>query len=162
MKGKCVKHEIDVLAEKDSKKYLIECKFHQRWGTKTSVHTPLYSISRVLDIKEKSGENFIPWISTNTRLSFDAINFSEYRQIKITSWGYPFGESLEKMIENSKKYPITILISGNIQIFQKLISQDVILIEDFLKFDANYIQKIAGASRKTIDNLTLEAKMLIA
>ncbi|MCG2691829.1 restriction endonuclease, partial [Microgenomates group bacterium] len=35
MKGKCINHEIDVVANKDRKQYLIECKFHNRPGTKT-------------------------------------------------------------------------------------------------------------------------------
>jgi hypothetical protein len=172
MEGKCVKHEIDVLAVKTridtdwtridaDKKYLIECKFRQHWGTKCDIQIPLYVSARVVDINERSGENYIPWLATNTRLSLDAIDFSECKKIKVSSWRYPFDDSLERMIEASKCYPITILISGNTQIYQKLIRENIILIEDLLKFDKNYIQRVISLPLRIVNSLFQEAKMLI-
>lgn len=185
LEGKCVKHEIDILATKSrtradytqtdvdgalinagmsqmvEDKFLIECKFHQRWGTKCEVQTPLYVFSRVLDINDKNNTNYTPWLATNTRLTFDAIDYSECQNIKITSWRYPFCESLEQMIEKSKKYPITILISGNFQIYQKLISQNIVLAEDLLKYEKNYIQRVINLSGRITENLFNEAKMLV-
>ncbi len=48
--GKCVAHEIDVLAHKNSKLILVECKFHNRPGVKCDVKVPLYIHSRFRDV----------------------------------------------------------------------------------------------------------------
>ena len=48
--GKCVTHEIDVLAVKNSKLILVECKFHNRPGVKCDVKVPLYIHSRFRDV----------------------------------------------------------------------------------------------------------------
>ena len=39
IQGQCVSHEVDVVANKDSHQFLIECKFHNRAGIKTRVKT---------------------------------------------------------------------------------------------------------------------------
>ena len=49
--GKCVTHEIDVVAKKDNKQFFIECKFHNSPGIKTDVQVALYTYARYLDIK---------------------------------------------------------------------------------------------------------------
>ncbi len=50
VEGKCVSHEIDVLAVKNSKLILVECKFHNRPGVKCDVKVPLYIHSRFRDV----------------------------------------------------------------------------------------------------------------
>ncbi len=50
VEGKCVTHEIDVLAVKNSKLILVECKFHNRPGVKCDVKVPLYIHSRFRDV----------------------------------------------------------------------------------------------------------------
>ncbi len=48
--GRCVNHEIDVLAAKNSKLVMVECKFHNRPGVKCDVKVPLYIHSRFRDV----------------------------------------------------------------------------------------------------------------
>ncbi len=50
VEGKCVSHEIDVLAVKNSKLIMVECKFHNRPGVKCDVKVPLYIHSRFRDV----------------------------------------------------------------------------------------------------------------
>jgi len=50
VEGKCVSHEIDVIAVKNSKLILVECKFHNRPGVKCDVKVPLYIHSRFRDV----------------------------------------------------------------------------------------------------------------
>ncbi|MDZ7586882.1 MAG: restriction endonuclease, partial [Patescibacteria group bacterium] len=52
-KGQCIEHEIDVLANKDNKQYLIECKFHNRPGTKTRSKDALYTQARFEDLSHE-------------------------------------------------------------------------------------------------------------
>ena len=80
--------------------------------------------------------------------------------IKITAWKHPLGESLENLIEKSNCYPITILPSGTREIFQRLIAEHVVLVEDFLKLSKEEIQKISGVSAENCEYLLQEANLL--
>ena len=42
IQGHCVSHEVDVIAEKANKKFMIECKFHQGGDKKSDVKVSLY------------------------------------------------------------------------------------------------------------------------
>jgi len=156
LQGKCVTHEIDVLAIKESQ-YFIEAKFHQREGKKNDIKTVLYIYGRAIDLFDKY--QFIPWIFTNTKFTQEAIKFALCRNIKLTSWNFPEDESLSVLIEKLKCYPITILTSLNQRDFQILIKNDIILIEDLLKKDPRFLFKILA--RKDVEEILEEAKLLI-
>ena len=51
IKGNCVSHEIDVIAQKDNFKLFIECKFHSEQGRHCNVKIPLYIHSRFRDVE---------------------------------------------------------------------------------------------------------------
>lgn len=46
VQGKCVSHEIDVIARKHTEKLFVECKFHGEEGRNCDVKIPLYIHSR--------------------------------------------------------------------------------------------------------------------
>lgn len=52
VRGFCVNHEIDVIASKDDKRIMVECKFHSDQSRKTDVKIPLYIHSRFQDIQK--------------------------------------------------------------------------------------------------------------
>ena len=51
LNGKCVTHEIDVIANKNNETTIIECKFHGEQGLNCNVKIPLYINSRYTDVK---------------------------------------------------------------------------------------------------------------
>src|ERR1700733_8394682 len=51
LSGKCVSHEIDVIAEKDGHVAMIESKFHNSPGVRSEVHVALYTQARFEDVK---------------------------------------------------------------------------------------------------------------
>ena len=104
VEGKCVRQEIDVVAEKGSEKYMIECKFHNI-PVYTGLKEAMYTYARFLDV---NGFTF-PWIFTNTRFSDDAKTYAKCMGIRLTGWNYPDGEGIETLLENKHLYPITIL-----------------------------------------------------
>jgi hypothetical protein len=104
--GKCIHHEVDVVAEKDGKKIMVEAKFHNLPGRRTDVHVSLYTKSRFEDLKDKIGFTDALLI-TNTKMTNDAITYANCAGIKILSWSYPHDNSLRDMIERQKVYPIT-------------------------------------------------------
>src|SRR4030066_1099536 len=54
VRGYCVEHEVDVIAKREGKTYLLECKYHNSPGIKSDVKTALYIHSRFLDIEKAS------------------------------------------------------------------------------------------------------------
>ena len=116
--GHCVKHEIDIIAEKDEHHFMIECKFHNGQGIHSDVKIPLYIQSRFLDVatkwKEMPGHNskfHQAWIVTNTRFTGDAVSYGTCMGINLISWDYPVKFSLRDRINASGLHPLTCLIS---------------------------------------------------
>ena len=105
IQGKCVSHEIDVIAE-NKEKYMIECKFHGLPGGRTDIKVALYTYARFLDVKEKGGFD-IPWLMTNTKLTQEVKTYALCMGMRVTAWDYPEGDSLNEMIDKSGLYPIT-------------------------------------------------------
>jgi hypothetical protein len=108
LSGKCVSHEVDVIAKKDGETILIEAKFHNSNGIHTDVHIPMYTKARFDDVKEKYNLNKA-WVVTNTRATNDAIAYAECVGMQIISWSYPAYKSLRDLIESAGLHPITIL-----------------------------------------------------
>ena len=145
--GKCITHEIDVVAQNDAplEKIMVEAKFHNMPGTKTDVHVALYTKARFDDIKEKNGFN-AGWLVTNTKISSDAINYCECSGIKIVSWNHPEQNGLRDLVEKLNLMPVTILTTLSQTQKQILLDCHVILCKDIS----------ASPEHLTILNLTEE------
>lgn len=118
MEGKCVSHEVDVLAETDTEEIMVECKYHNLPGIFCDVKVPLYIHSRFRDIAHKkeelnltNGRKHDGWLVTNTRFSTDAIQYGNCAGLKLLGWDYPFKNSLKDIIDRENLYPLTCLTS---------------------------------------------------
>jgi hypothetical protein len=167
MKGYCVTHEVDVLAGRDRKWCVVECKYHSNGGIPADVKVALYVHSRYLDIKKAydlSNKNDISiqegWLVTNTRCSSDAIKYAECAGLKIVSWKYPEKESLEKMIETSRLYPVTILSSITKNAVGTLFGNGIILAMDIADMDEETLTKKSGLDAGIAKILKKEADAL--
>lgn len=127
--GKCVNHEVDIVAEKDGKKIMVEAKFHNLSGIRTDLHVSLYTKARFDDLKEKHGLEET-WLVTNTKMTVDAIAYANCVGMKILSWSYPNENSIRDIIERKKLFPITTLESISNQQKQVLLQNHVILCKD--------------------------------
>jgi hypothetical protein len=155
LQGKCVTHEVDVIAEKDGKKILIECKFHSDQGRFCNVKIPLYIHSRFHDIKEhrnkKGGESVIfdeGWVVTNTRFTEDALLYGKCVDLKLVSWDTPKGESLKERIDHLGLYPITVSTLLSQREKQFLLSREVVLCRDLIQEPFLLDQLEVSAPRK--------------
>jgi hypothetical protein len=130
--GNCVMHEIDVVAQKNKTKILIEAKFHNNAGTRSEVQVPLYINSRFEDLKNKY--NFDEtWLVTNTKATTEAIAYAECVGMKVVSWNYPEKESLRDLIEEKNLHPITMLSTLSIQQKAHLMANHTIVCKDILE-----------------------------
>lgn len=108
--GRCVSHEVDVLAQKDGITYFVEAKFHKQPSQRTDVRIALYIKARYDDLASnwKAGKTRA-WIITNTRFSTDAIKYAECSNVRLTSWGYPKNEGIMDLIEHTGLHPVTMI-----------------------------------------------------
>jgi len=131
LEGRCVNHEVDVIAEKEGQKILVEAKFHNNPGTRSDVHVALYMKSRFEDLKDRFKFDEA-WIVTNTKTTLDANTFAYCSGLKIISWNYPEGNSLRDMIERSTLHPITMLTRLSAAQKLKLLEDGIIICHDIL------------------------------
>lgn len=130
--GRCISHEIDVVAEKPHEKIMVEAKFHNSLGARSDVQTSLYVNSRFIDLREK--HNFSKsWLVTNTKATTDAIAYAECAGMQVLSWDYPQTHSLRDMIEEKNIHPVTILSTLSIQHKSHLMANHIILCKDLIK-----------------------------
>jgi hypothetical protein len=129
-KGKLVKHEVDVIAEREDNSIYCECKFHNKKVRKNDIKIPLYVNSRYLDLKEANpGETFQYAIISNTEFTTDAIKYSEGEGLLLFSMNYPKQNSFIDLIRRYKVYPITVLKSLKSRTKKQLIKSGVIVIK---------------------------------
>lgn len=131
--GKCVGHEIDVIAEKPgTEKLMIEAKFHNASGTRCNVHVSLYTKARFDDLKEKYKFDRA-WLFTNTKITQDALTYALCVNMGVVSWSYPQNEGLRDLVEKEKLYPLTLLSSLSQLQKQILLDNHIVLITEICK-----------------------------
>jgi len=140
LQGRCISHEVDVIATKEKTICFIECKFHQDQGRFTNVQVPLYIRSRVDDLISKyrttSGyEDFSyeGWVVTNTRFSKDALEYGKCAGLKLLGWDYPDGYGLKEMIDRKKIFPITVLTTLKKAQKQQLLEKGIVICRQILQ-----------------------------
>ncbi len=158
--GKCVEHEVDIIAQRDGKKYMIECKYHNNGGRKSDLKVILYVQARFLDLKERHKFNEAVLI-TNTTFTSEAIKYARCMGIKVIGWRYPRGqESLEHYIESKKLYPVTVLTSLNKYLNKRFREENIVLATDLLKFTAESLAKRFRIKISLASRLISEAEQL--
>jgi hypothetical protein len=108
--GKCVAHEVDVVAYNDDKLIMCEAKFHNELGTKSDVKVALYVKARFDDLKAatfdygKHGRKLDDGILiTNTKFSSTAIQYGLCENLTMIGWNYPETGNLHDLIMESPK-----------------------------------------------------------
>jgi hypothetical protein len=140
VQGNCVQHEVDVIAQKDNKHYMIECKYHSGQGRFCNVKIPLYIQSRFIDVemqwKKQSGHNTKShkgWVYTNTRFTTDAIQYGTCVGLGLVSWDYPRGNGLKERIDKSGLHPLTALTTLTKAEKTKLLDKGIVLCKELHK-----------------------------
>ena len=165
VKGKCVNHEIDVIAEKDHHHFMIECKYHNQSGTISNVKIPLYIQARFKDVEAAwiqlpgHGTKFHQgWVVTNTRFSSDAIQYGNCAGLKLLGWDYPSKGSLKELIDTLGLYPITCLTTLTKTEKQNLLDRKIVLCKEICDNEQYLVQ--AGVNQSRIKNVLKESQQL--
>lgn len=164
IKGKCVTHEVDVVARKQNEIILGECKYRNTQGITVDVKTPLYIRARFDDIKANGSfiaekEKLSGWLVTNAKFTGDAVAYGTCSQLNLMSWDYPFGQSLKDKIDEFALYPLTCLTTLTTQEKQWLLARNYVLAKD-VYHDTKLLQK-AGLSQKRLISVKEEGEKLV-
>jgi len=134
VQGQCISHEVDVIAQKEEKKIMVECKFHGNTHTKSDVKVAMYIHSRYNDVLQswkktdpKTIQDYQGWVVTNTRFTEDAVQYANCVGLHLVSWDYPSQGSLRERIDISGLHPITVLQSLSKREKQALLDQGLVL-----------------------------------
>jgi hypothetical protein len=135
LQGKCVSHEIDVIAEKENQMILMECKYRNQPGITVDIKTPLYIQSRFEDVfanglLKDTDRMYAGWITTNAKFTSDALVYGNCKGLNMLSWDYPHNKALKDMIDNSGLYPLTCLTSLTRHEKQWLLAKNYVLVRD--------------------------------
>jgi Holliday junction resolvase len=166
IQGKCIQHEVDVVARKPGLMVMIECKFHSDNSRKSDVKIPLYIQSRYLDVKAgwekqfgKKEMKYLGGVVTNTRFTDDAMAFGKCAGLELISWDFPSTKGLKYWIDKSGLHPLTTLTSLNKREKQLLLEQGIVLCSELKK--APELLMKSGISGKQLEKVLLEASNLI-
>ncbi len=136
MQGKCVRHEVDVVGNRDDTLLLVECKYRNTPGYKCDVKVPLYIRSRFEDIREAKSlppEQVQGVIATNARFSGDAIDYAACVGLQLIGWDYPRQGSLRELLDTLKLYPLTVLTELSHPQKKALLDLKLVLCRDILE-----------------------------
>lgn len=163
--GKCISHEIDIIAHLKDKKYMIESKFHNVQRYKSDVKIPLYIKARYEDIRQawlqhapNSREFTDIWLVTNTEFSSDAVQYAQCEHMHLMSWRYPEGKALRDLISKHRLHPLTALVHLSGSKKRALLKKGLVLCHDIITH-----QKVLaelGLKPEEIERLVQDAQRL--
>jgi len=165
VQGKCIMHEIDVIAKNATKHYIAECKFHNRRRLKTDVQVVLswrstfddvYAV--IKDETQHKNVKHIPLVVTNTKFTTQAIKYAECAGIDLIGWGYPHNGNIAKMIDKLGLYPVTALTHLTPHQKKRLVEQGCVMCSEIFKCE--YLLHEFGLDQRKVDLLLNEAKLL--
>ncbi len=159
--GQFVKHEVDVVAEKQSTRVFAECKFHNRQGLKNDIKIALYVKARWDDLRNgpegKSLKSY--YLISNTSFSSDALAYSLGTGLKLLGVNAPSEKSFLEEIKLMKLYPITSLRNINRSQKNQLISKGIIAAKQLIGSDP--VLRQLGFSDREISDLKNELQVLL-
>ncbi len=164
LQGKCVTHEVDVVAHQNGQYIVAECKFHSEEGRNCDVKVSLYIHSRykdILDFYGKSNNIDKPnegWVVTNTRFTDDAVKYGECAGLYLLSWDLPKGNGIKDRIDRLGLYPVTVSTLLSQREKQFLLSRDIVLCKQLINDDF-YLDHL-GISENRKERILNEIKLL--
>lgn len=161
LNGRCVSHEMDVIAEDKKKKYIGECKFRNRTGDRVDLNISMKMFSVMDDILNTNipAKNKLkPIIITNEKFTGQAIKYAQCKKIKLLGWNFPKEKGLERIIEEYKLYPITILPSFKKNYLCFFAENEILLVKDI---DRNKKIIIDSLGKRYYSQLSKDASLIL-
>jgi len=164
VEGKCVSHEVDIVAWNENKLIMAEAKFHNEIGMKSDLKVALYVKARYDDLKDKE---FVygtrrkideGLLITNTNFTEKAIEYSECAGARLIGWNYPKVGNLHDMIDDANLHPITCLTTISNSEKRALMDRGLILCQS-VRNSADVLKDV-GLSKEAIAKAVEESNFL--
>lgn len=134
LKGKCVSHEVDVVAENEQQTVLAECKYRSAQGKPADVKVALYVHARAQDLRQNPTHRFSDfYLVTNSRFTQDALTYGTCSGLKLLGWDFPENRGLQTLIEAHGLFPLTCLTSLKRRDKELLLQKGVVLCRTLLE-----------------------------
>ena len=169
LRGACVNHEIDIIIEKgapkETRRIIVECKYHNSSGIYTGLKEVLYTYARLLDLKEAYDKGVCDkideaWLITNTKISQDAQEYSKCKGLRVIGWRYPYENGLEKMIEEKNLYPITILKSIDRNTLSKFSKAEIMLLRNLQKLNIKTLSDKTNIPYSKLEKIKIDLQRM--
>jgi hypothetical protein len=141
IQGKCIEHEVDILAYNDTEVICMEAKFHNEPHLKSDVKVALYVKARFDDLLGqdiKIGESYRKInkavLITNTNFTDNAYQYVECSStFELMSWNNPADKNILYYIETYNLYPVGIIPELSRKEIDQLVGQGILLCSDLKK-----------------------------
>jgi hypothetical protein len=164
--GKCISHEIDVVAWTKEKLAMVEAKFHNEYGIRSDSKVALYINARREDVQEnyfdyggikRKIDEF--WLVTNTKFTDQAITYGECNGLKMLGWNYPKHGNLHEIIDQYNLQPITCVTSLSNQQKKDLVGRNIMTCTDLIR-QPQILEQI-GVKNTEAEAIVNEARVII-
>lgn len=166
LQGACVTHEIDVLATKENRTAMMECKFRHTQEIFISIKDVMSTWARFLDLVDGAAIGKCPhmdecWIVTNSRFSHQSIQFGHCKNMVMLSWNHPRERPFPAWIDDKGLYPITLLPKRGKDIQKKFIEAGFVLLRDLAKANPDQLSQKTKIALGTVRGAIKDAKEII-
>ncbi len=168
VRGRCVEHEVDAVATKGNKTYLVEIKHHSNHHIYTGLDVPRIARATFEDLIEGFNLDLHPidfsqvLVVCNTKFSEHANRYARCRSIRQIGWKTPPKEGLERMIEEKNLHPVTILKGLNRNNREKLLDSGLILLKQLISRDVYELSKKTKIPMKQLTEPVKKAKEILS
>ena len=166
LQGKCITHEVDVLAKKDGKAIMMECKLRHATNIYINIKDTMSTWARFKDLEDGARLKRCPkvdecWLVTNSRFSHDSERFGDCKKMTLLAWDHPSEKPLPAWIDKKKLYPVTVLHSfcrAHLKAFGKA---EILLLQDIVEYSIDELKEKTGLPKKQLEPIIKEAKTVL-
>lgn len=156
--GACVMHEVDVEAEKGGRRCAIEAKFRNDHRDHVRLKDILVAYARFLDLRDGAVQGKCPnfdevWVVTNGQFSDRAMTYAGCKEMKLVGWNYPKGAGLERMIDRTSLYPVTVIHGLSTEELASLARVNMMLCQDLAQQEPGELAERINVSLSRAEKL---------
>lgn len=166
--GRCIEHEIDAVATKGRDVICVEVKHHYQHHTYTGLGVFLEAWASFEDLQagHAANKNAIGFngllVACNTKVSDSAERYARCKGFSYLAWKSPRERSLERIIEEHKLYPVTLLKGIDEYAAARLGDAGIFLLKQLVCQDAKKIARILNMPRNKTQLLISRANRLLS
>ncbi|MFH2062927.1 MAG: ATP cone domain-containing protein [bacterium] len=146
--GRCVSHEVDIVANRNGTCVMIEAKFRNRFADTVTLRDTMAAWARFSDLEDGHRDSRScphideSWIVTNGEFTDRAQKFGQCKGLKMVGWSGD--ESLAQMVDHAALYPVTVIDGLRQWELDRLAHSDLMLCREVAEEDP---KKLSGRLR---------------